>query len=175
MASIKDIPPHWDTSGGVTYTKNTVVIRDEFYYFATQDNTSTIDWSNDGPLYWDGVDLDDQGITKPKFFWSLTYGSPGSITPLVNVTKLGDGYEQRTTIGINNTLLTFNLGIDGMDLPLTLAVGTFLYRRFASESFLWTPPPPFSTRGKYVCRQFDLTPVFYNNFSLKAKFEEVLV
>lgn len=173
MQSIYDTPATW--AAFTFFKKHTVILAAGLHYYCTQDHTSTADFSGDvnDRYYWDGQGLDSQSRQLPRFFWRISYGSPVVVQPKVNVTRFGDSYSQRTSDGINNTLLNFDVGINGMSLEMAAAVGHFLYQRGGAESFYWIGPNPFNIQKRFVCPEWSITPEFYENYSLKAKFEEV--
>lgn len=172
MPTVFDTPGGW--SAATFFKKNTIILDNGLYYYATVDHTSTADFSGDvnTRYFWDGIGLDSQNRQLARFFWRLSYGSPVQIQPKVNTTQFGDSYAQRTQEGINSTLLAFDVGINGMDEQMCLAVSHFLYTKQGATSFYWIPFFPFSILKRFTCRDWSVTPEFYNNYSLRARFEE---
>ena len=88
--------------------------------------------------------------------------------------KFGDGYEQRTPEGINTRLLKVSLVFDKRNEAETTAISHFLHQRGGSEAFAYLPPSPYSSMKKFVCRSWDVTMNFENNYSIKVDLEEVV-
>ena len=53
------------------------------------------------------------------------------------------------------------------------AILHFLQQRKGMEAFFFTPPEPYSTRKKFVCRRWDSSVSFHDNYSIKLALEEV--
>ena len=82
-----------------------------------------------------------------------TYGAQKSSAPNVRIARFGDGYEQRTTFGLNQNPkqwdLTWNVSETDAD-----TIETFLDARAADgASFEWTPLGE-STEYNWVCEQW---------------------
>jgi len=92
-------------------------------------------------------------MSKPTFTWLPEYESSLDQAPTVNVTKFGDGYEQRTAQGINNDpqKWTLQLSVSNAGTQDALA---FIRARNAVEAFIWTNP--LQETGTYVCRSWKL-------------------
>lgn len=160
------------------YVKNTIVLNDSKYYYAGYTHTSHISQDftpalAENPGLWLGRGVDSYGIDKPQFSWSPSYAGTFDNAPRVKVIKFGDGYEQRAKDGISSVLLNLDLVFDNRDINECSAIEHFLNAREATESFLFTPPPPYSKKKRFVCRTWQNSNVFYNNFAIKVKFEEV--
>lgn len=110
------------------------------------------------------------------FTWTPQKGYSVERTPNVAVVKLGDGYEQRQTKGINPLMDKYSLmfkGVDGgCNRPnAAKEANAFLRNRMAVEAFYWTPSDT-GARALFVCRSWSLTktgPLF----ELTATFEQV--
>lgn len=96
-----------------------------------------------------------------------------SVKPRVLEAKFGDGYSQRTGDGINirprEWRLTFNTRTDAEMAPIV----AFLEARNGIESFDWTPPT--GAAGKFLCSEWQQTPVRAGINDLTATFREVFV
>lgn len=110
------------------------------------------------------------------FTWSPQKGFTASRAPNVAVVKLGDGYEQRQTKGINPLMDSYSLtfiGADGLCGRTNHAkqADAFLKARMAVESFYWTPSDT-GVKALFVCRSWSLkkTGAYYE---LSATFEQV--
>jgi len=110
------------------------------------------------------------------FTWPPQKGYTAQRTPNVAVVKLGDGYEQRQTRGINPLMDSYSLTFRGFDNNcnrpnVAREVDAFLRQRMSVESFYWTP----SDTGKqalFVCRSWSMTKTG-SVCDLSATFEQV--
>lgn len=122
-------------------------------------------------------------MSKPKFTWVPSYGSRVSVKPTVNVTKFGDGYEQRVSFGINNQPRTWELTLTNKPLAVADAIVAFLRQQGAVHAFEWTPPgEPTAPSGMFeaspvpatwVCREWSVQPTSPRHRTITCTFEEV--
>jgi len=112
--------------------------------------------------------------TIPHFFWIPNYSASISTEPQVEIIKFGDGYEQRTQQNINSNLIKLTLSFDKRDEKETTAIAHFLDTRGAQEAFAFLPPSPYGSMKKFVCRSWDVTMNFQDNYTIKCSFEEVV-
>lgn len=93
-------------------------------------------------------------MARQTFTWYPEFEAKLAQEPKVNVTKFGDGYEQRTPTGINNNPETWSVQFtaSSASYPSVLA---FIQARGGVESFYWTTP--FNQTNIFVCRKWDLT------------------
>ena len=174
MASIYEIP-NW--TDGVTYSKNSIAYDShatgaEYYYVISESVTSSTKPHNDS-TNWGGYTTYNNA-TIPHFFWVPDYGTSVSSEPQVDVIQFGDGYEQRAPQNISADLLKVDVSFDNRDEKEVTAMAHFLHTRGAKDAFAFTPPSPYGSMKKFVCRTWDVSMNFHNNFSLKASFEEVV-
>tara|TARA_B100000614_G_scaffold262313_1_gene295220 strand:- start:2707 stop:3249 length:543 start_codon:yes stop_codon:yes gene_type:complete len=179
MGSIYDISDYEVTS----YTANDIIHcgncssptstpNGRFYYNLGNGNGARPEASG-GETYWGGwTTFDNKAI--PHFFWIPSYSPTISTEPAVRTLKFGDGYEQRSPDGINTNLLKISLNYDNRDEAEITAISHFLHQRGGSEAFAYLPPSPYSSMKKFVCRQWDVTMNFDNNYSIKVDLEEVV-
>lgn len=98
-------------------------------------------------------------------------------TPNVAVVKLGDGYEQRQTKGINPLMAKYSLTFKGAEDSAcnkpnaAKEANTFLTARMAVEAFYWTPSDT-GVQALFVCRSWSLTKTGPLH-ELTATFEQV--
>jgi phage-related protein len=114
-------------------------------------------------------------IVPEIFTWTPQKGYSAERTPNVAVVKLGDGYEQRQTKGINTLMDKYSLTFKGVD---GAAIGQMRLRRpmlslsaNGREAFYWTPSDT-GVQKLFVCRSWSLTktgPLY----ELTATFEQV--
>ena len=162
------------------YRKNDIVKNGSTYYYAKEDHVSSSSHADinetiaANPSLWGGTAIDPyNGATKPQFIWTPSYSSDVSLSPRVKIIKFGDGYEQRITDGINTILINIDFLFDGRSIEETTAILHFFYEKAGVKSFLFTPSPPHNIIKRFVCRNWSHQNQFYNNHSIKAKFEEV--
>lgn len=117
----------------------------------------------------------------------ISFGSSFDTEIRMNITKFGDGYEQRSLDGINNGLMNLNFTFENRSLLVIKHIEGFLrgstvdtvfYDRSPEEYFLYTPPDPYSgdtinVPRKWVCKKWSLGANQSNNYTLTGVFEEV--
>ncbi len=178
MGSIYEIE-EWSGASGDKWQLNKVVFyatNGKYYYCIRAHNRSydgsvKPDYANS--IHWAGhTTFDNKAISH--FFWVPSYSPTISTEPTVKTVRFGDGYEQRTPDGINSNLLKISLNYDNRDEAETTAISHFLHQRGGSEAFVYLPPAPYSSMKKFVCRKWDVTMNFDNNYSIKVDLEEVV-
>jgi phage-related protein len=110
------------------------------------------------------------------FTWTPQKGYSSERTPNVAVVKLGDGYEQRQTKGINPLMDKYSLTFTGVEMRnarpnAAKAADAFLKARMAVQSFYWTPSDT-GVQKLFVCRSWSMTktgPLY----ELTATFEQL--
>lgn len=101
-----------------------------------------------------------------------SYGAQKSSSPVTRIAKFGDGYEQRTTFGINQNPKQWDLTWNNISEANADTIETFLNARAGAESFDWTPPDE-STSYKWVCEQWSKTIPYNNRATISATFRQV--
>ena len=168
MASIYEVP-NW--SGGITASKNDVYFHTSKHFYSLE--SSNTETPSTGAAKWGGYTTYNNA-TIPHFFWIPSYTASISTEPQVEVVKFGDGYEQRTPQNISSELIKISLSFDKRDEKEVSAIAHFLHTRGAQEAFAFTPPSPYGSVKLFVCRSWDVTMNFKDNFSVKVTFEEVV-
>lgn len=145
------------------------------YFYALKDHTSSGgNVPSASSAFWGGQSFSSMTASiKPTFIWRPSYNLTVNSSPRVIVIKFGDGYEQRNVDGINSLLLAIDIGFEGRDSKEAAAILHFFSARNATESFLLTLPHPYDSAKLFVCREWANTLVFYNNYSIRAKIDEV--
>lgn len=168
--SIYNIPNY---NSGTTYNRWDIVKSGNFYYYSRIDsnlNNTPSASSNQ----WGGTSIDSiDGEEKPQFIWKPSYNGQSDHEPSITFIKFGDGYSQRVSRGINNDLLIIDYIFDLRSTSETTAIIHFLKQRNSVEMFLFTPSAPYNIEKRFVCRKFQQAPIFKDNHSIKATFEEV--
>lgn len=106
----------------------------------------------------------------PKFIWHADLGASCSEEPFVNVTKFGDGYEQRISFLINKTPKHWSVTFT-TNLETHKAIKNFLRDRSATENFEWVAPDGDADR--YVCRSWTGRQIEFGVYEISATFEQV--
>jgi phage-related protein len=175
MGSIYNIR-NWDNSGGTNYVKNDVVKdSDGLFWYASQANNNTTNPAI-GSSYWNGnitITISGLAETHPYFFWKPSYNVSVSHEPRIKSIQFGDGYEQRLKDGINNNRLQFNLSFESRNKAETTAILHFLHEREGFGSFFFKMPEPYSLIKKFVCKTFNSTYVYEDNYTIQCTFIEV--
>jgi len=176
MASIYEIYAYNNSKSD--YAKNEIVSREisiaeTRFYYALQDGIPAGVAPESANSYWGGrITFINKDI--PHFFWVPDYGVSIGSEPKVEVIQFGDGYEQRATQNISADLIKLSLSFDNRDEREATAIAHFLHARGAKDSFAFTPPSPYGSVKKFVCRNWDVTMTFNNNYGVKCDFEEVV-
>ena len=101
-----------------------------------------------------------------------TYGLQKRSAPVVRTVRFGDGYEQRTSLGINQDPKVYNLTFEVSETDAD-TIETFLDARAADNaSFDFTPPGEGSS-SKFVCENWSKSIPYLNRASIQATFREV--
>jgi phage-related protein len=163
--------PNWATS--TVYEKNDIVLTSNNYYYASQRHTSdgssfTTDLNNG---LWDGI-ISYGGEQKPYFFWEPSYDYTVDSNPRVKTVQFGDGYSQDIKDGINNILLKINFNFNGRDLKEHRAILHFFHQRAGKERFFFIPPQPYGIVKKFICKEWQPSQSFVDNYNIRARFEE---
>jgi phage-related protein len=150
------------------YTRHDAVRFNNLIYYATKDivaNTA-FSTSNFGGILTVGTE------TRPQFIWDPSYNANTNHNPKIKINQFGDGYDQRVPDGINNILMDVDYSFEGRTLQEVSAILHFLYNRGGTELFFFTPPPPYSTRKRFICKTWTHAEIFADNHVIRAKFEE---
>lgn len=172
-----------DWVSGKSYKKHEIVIYGvsgkKKYFYALQDHLSS---DANPPSYtssfWGGHASDSitgssNAKIRPYFLWRPSYNLVVSSAPRVNIVKFSDGYEQRVVDGVFNMLLSADVTFEGRDEKEVAAILHFFSILKGHEPFIGTLPHPYDSPKLYVCRDWSYTYVFYNNYSVRGKFDEV--
>jgi len=101
-----------------------------------------------------------------------TYGVQKRSQPNTRITQFGDGYEQRTTFGLNQNPKIFNLTFEVSETDAD-TIETFLDARAVdSASFTFTPPGE-SSSSQFVCESWNKSIPYLNRARVQATFREV--
>jgi len=125
--------------------------------------------------YWDGiVNIVHAGSTKtwPFFWWSPAYNVQTSHQPRIISIQLGDGYEQRMPDGLNHDRLEFQLNFDKRKGEEATSIIHFLAARQGYQSFYFRAPAPYGVTKKFICKTWNSTLIFDDNYTITATFTE---
>lgn len=105
------------------------------------------------------------------FTYTPSFTATEESQPRVRTVQYGDGYSQRLTYGLNTDPKSWRLTFLYRTDTERDNILTFLEARGGAESFDWTPPR--GSAGKYICPQWNMEMVKYNNNTISATFIEV--
>jgi len=182
MASINDIIARWDSYPNNTHNfiKNDIVRYKGNFWYSLKDHTKKANTTEPGTIsgnsFWGGV-ISLPNLEKvPFFIWIPSYTSTVQHKPSITQIRFGNGYEQRISKTINPDLKTFQLTFDQRTEHEARAIVHFFKSRQGSKSFIYNPPGIYSDtfyRTRYVVREWETNFTFKENYSIKAKIEEV--
>ena len=100
-----------------------------------------------------------------------TYGVRKRSEPNIRTIQFGDGYEQRTTFGLNQNPKIFNLTFEVSETDAD-TIETFLDARAVDNaSFTFTPPGEASS-SKFVCESWNKSIPYLNRARVQVTFRE---
>jgi len=151
---------------------NGITARKFFYARAKITDSDTAPESDTAKFF--GYKNDAQGTERAEFIFVPSYSNQANSSPRTNVIQFGDGYESRQADGLSSNLLSINLSFDLRTEREATAILHFLRQRNAEESFIFSAPPPYNAEKLYVCRQWQSTFNFFDNYTISAAFNEVI-
>lgn len=109
------------------------------------------------------------------FVWVPSYSSPRKVQVQLRRAPFGDGYEQRSGVGINNLARTWDLKFTTTPGVTAQAIISFLEANTNGQSFDWVPPflNPSASSIKVTCVEFEANPVGYDVYDISATFAQV--
>lgn len=103
----------------------------------------------------------------------ISYGANKASRPALRVSRFGDGYEQRVTLGINQNPKVWSVTWQYLTETDSDTIEAFLDARAADgESFDWTPPDE-ATAYKWVCTDWNKQIDFPTLATISATFRQV--
>jgi len=169
-----------DFNSSAHYFKNDIVWGGEegkpnYYYCLIEHDAGSYTFSTEVETgtRWGGI-VTINDVATPHFLWVGSYATAIRLQPKVKVIKFGDSYEQRTPDGINSSLIEIDYIFGNRDIREAQAILHFLKECGGSTMFVHTPSAPYDSQRKFVCRTWDHTFDFINNFTIRAKFDEVV-
>jgi len=108
-------------------------------------------------------------------FPSITpsYGAAQRNAPNTRVSSMGDGYEVRLNVGLNQNPKQWNLRWQNISETDADTISNFLDNRaLDGASFTWTPPDT-STSYKWVCDSWTKSIPYLNRATISATFRQV--
>ena len=156
-----------------------VIYNSKYYYSLKYSNTSNPTVANDWGGFKSYSSPYGSPISGPDFFWMPNYSSDIESKPSIAVIKFGDGYEQRMADGINSNFIKLNLIFEGRTEREMRAIVHFLNSRKGYEPFFFNYAYPYNYDSssqnypkRFVVDEFTSRPVFYDNYTINAKFSE---
>ena len=110
--------------------------------------------------------------TFPPSAPNPTYGTIKNSAPNIRIAQFGDGFQQRSTFGINQNLKEYNFTWSNISESDSDLIEDFLDDRAGVENFDYTPVGESASK-KMICRQWNKTIPYLNRATITAKFEEV--
>ena len=110
--------------------------------------------------------------TFPATAPNPTYGSRKNSQPNIRIAQFGDGYQQRSTFGINQNLKVYQFTWSNISESDSDIIEDFLDARAGTENFDYTPAGESASK-KMICRQWNKTIPYLNRATITAVFEEV--
>lgn len=101
-----------------------------------------------------------------------TYGTTKRSEPNIRIAQFGDGYQQRSTFGINQNLKVYNFTWQNISETDADAIELFLDDKAGVQSFDYTPAGESASK-KMICREWEKTIPYLNRATITATFEEV--
>ena len=101
-----------------------------------------------------------------------TYGLRKRSSPVVRTVRFGDGYEQRTSLGLNQNPKRYNLTFEVSETDAD-TIETFLEARGGAEHFEWSPPDETETY-KWICQDWSKSIPYLNRATITATFQQVI-
>lgn len=124
---------------------------------------------------WGGI-RQDNGEYKQEFIWKPSYDWANDTSPRLKILSFGDGYSQISADGINNILINLNLVFNNLKIDEYTAILHFLSLAGSTgKSFLFTPPEPRNKLKRFICKKWQDSKVFFNNYKIQATFDEAVV
>lgn len=177
MASIYDTVSNWDTN--VSYNKfQPIKYNNKYYYSLIENNiTNNPGISSNLQTKWDGYILLN-GQLIPNFFWKPSYNISAEFSPEIIISQFGNGYQQRSSAGINPLLARFSLMFENRSERETVSILHFLKEREGKEAFIYNPPtiyqkPNNEITTKYASVSWKSSYISYNIYNIEAGFVEV--
>jgi phage-related protein len=109
-------------------------------------------------------------MTAATFTWYPDSDLQLEIEPRVQTAKFGDGYEQRTQIGLNPIMEQWQVVFTGLAAEIN-AIDAFLRAQCAWKSFIWKNPN--EVEGRYLCRKWSIKRARGVKLTLTGTFEQV--
>lgn len=105
------------------------------------------------------------------FTYKPSYSTSMSRSPLVYEAAYGDGYSQRTPMGINNTPQKWSLNWNNISSSMAANIDAFLAGQGGTLAFDWTPP--HGTTGRYICKDWQVNYTGPDKNTATATFQQV--
>ena len=105
------------------------------------------------------------------FSYDPSFSAAEQSAPRNRVVQFGDGYEQRTQLGLQRDPKVWNLTFANRTDTERDNIITFLEDKKATASFTWTPPR--GSAGQYVCAEWNLDLSVPNYSTITTTFRQV--
>lgn len=159
-------------SSGATYNRFDIVKHGGKFWYSTVDS-NTNNTPSTSSTQWDGNKAF-AGKDRPEFLWTPSYNPVVTAQPDTTAIMFGDGYEQRTENNLHADRIVIEVNFEQRNKAEATAILHFLHARVAKEAFTWIPPDPYSSEKLFICRGWSHTQPFFNQYNIRAVFEEVV-
>lgn len=109
---------------------------------------------------------------EPPSSAPLDNGASRNMKPRVNMADFGDGFSQRSRMGINNNPWTRKFAWSNLTKIEKDYIDNFFEARGGVESFFYRKIDE-STARVYICTEWDVEDVDYNIYNISASFQQV--
>lgn len=111
-------------------------------------------------------------MALPTWTWLPSFELSLTEDPAVDETPLGDGYTDRTPIGLRPRVRAWQLRFDTRTLVEVKAMLAFLRERNGWQAFHWTPLPPDDVPGIWIAKPWSLNQRNGVVYGISATFRE---
>lgn len=106
------------------------------------------------------------------FTWVPSKSFTKSTKPRVTIAQFGDGYSQRSIVGINSMTREWSISFNSKDINTVNLIENFFIDKQGVEAFNWVPPGETTTYF-VICTEWSRTYDSHISASLQAKFVQV--
>lgn len=110
-------------------------------------------------------------MSLPIFSYKPSFSTKATKTANLYEAKFGDGYSQRTPMGLNNVVQSWDVAFTNISTALATSIDTFLAGQGGSEPFYWTPP--YQAQAKFICKAWRWEPSATDKNTVTATFDQV--
>lgn len=160
-----------------SYLKDDVVLYGNKYYFALKKNSNFRPDMYNSSVHGSANSPNSVWATDEKFLWLPSYNESLSNSPRLRVFDRDKPYFHVRPDGINHQLSGIRCVFSERKLIECRAIATFLNIKEGFKKFVFDLPKGYDRSDSIycICREWIVTPKFYDNYTISAIFEEVVV